>query len=83
MTALLSFGAVDTEPAMAALSNPNTRLPRNGVAALRRAVPSVNTDAGEIQGRLEEAAYLLRIPQRKPWGTMGDDVKSSLGIVRD
>ena len=75
MSALLAFGAIDTEPAMAALSNPNTRLPRNGVAALRRAVPAINTDAGEIQGRLEEAAYLLRIPQRKPWGTMADDVK--------
>ena len=83
MSALLAFGAIDTEPAMAALSNPNTRLPRNGVAALRRAVPAINTDAGEIQGRLEEAAYLLRIPQRKPWGTMADDVKSSLNIVRD
>ena len=83
MSALLAFGAIDTEPAMAALSNPNTRFPRNGVAALRRAVPAINTDAGEIQGRLEEAAYLLRIPQRKPWGTMADDVKSSLNIVRD
>ena len=73
----------DPAPAAAALSNPNTRLPRNGVAALRRAVPAVNPEAGAIQGKLEEAAYLLRIPQRKPWGTMSDDVKASLAIARD
>ena len=57
---------------MAALSNPNTRLPRNGVAALRRAVPSVNTDAGEIQGRLEEAACLSASRRENlgaPWET--------------
>ena len=64
MTALLSFGAVDTEPAMAALSNPNTRLPRNGVAALRRAVPSVNTDAGEIRAAWRR---LLTSSSTKPW----------------
>jgi len=56
--------------ALATLSNPNTRLPRNGVTALRRAVPALNPEAGEVQVKLEEAAYLLRIPQRKPWGTM-------------
>ena len=75
--------ALAAPPAEAALSNPNTRLPRNGVAALRRAVPSINEDAGVVQSKLEEAAYLLRIPQRKPWGTMGDNVKSSLAVVRD
>ena len=71
------------EPADAALSNPNTRLPRNGVSALRRAVPAINEDTGMIQSKLEEAAYLLRIPQRKPWGTMGDNIKVSLATVRD
>ena len=75
--------ALAAPPAEAALSNPNTRLPRNGVAALRRAVPTINEDAGTVQSKLEEAAYLLRIPQRKPWGTMGDNVKSSLAVVRD
>jgi len=69
--------------ASAALSNPNTRLPRNGIAALRRAVPGINEDSGLVQSKLEEAAYLLRIPQRKPWGTMGDNVKVSLNTVRD
>ena len=69
--------------AEAALSNPNTRLPRNGVSALRRAVPAINEDAGTVQSKLEEAAYLLRIPQRKPWGTMGDNVKTSLAVVRE
>ena len=75
--------ALAAAPAEAALSNPNTRLPRNGVAALRRAVPAINEDAGIVQSKLEEAAYLLRIPQRKPWGTMGDNVKTSLAVVRD
>jgi cyclophilin family peptidyl-prolyl cis-trans isomerase len=69
--------------ASAALSNPNTRLPRNGIAALRRAVPGINEESGLVQSKLEEAAYLLRIPQRKPWGTMGDNVKVSLNTVRD
>ena len=75
--------ALAAAPAEAALSNPNTRLPRNGVAALRRAVPAINEDAGTVQSKLEEAAYLLRIPQRKPWGTMSDNVKTSLAVVRD
>lgn len=75
--------ALAAAPAEAALSNPNTRLPRNGVAALRRAVPTINEDAGTVQSKLEEAAYLLRIPQRKPWGTMSDNVKTSLAVVRD
>ena len=70
-------------PAEAALSNPNTRPPRDGVSALRRAVPAVNPEAGDVQRNLEEAAYLLRIPQRKPWGTMEGDVRASLAIVRE
>ena len=56
--------ALAAAPAEAALSNP-TRASRNGVAALRRAVPAINEDAGTVQSKLEEAAYLLRIPQRK------------------
>jgi cyclophilin family peptidyl-prolyl cis-trans isomerase len=50
---------------------------------LRRSVPAINEDAGTVQSKLEEAAYLLRIPQRKPWGTMGDNVKTSLAVVRE
>jgi hypothetical protein len=50
---------------------------------LRRAVPAVNPEAGDVQRNLEEAAYLLRIPQRKPWGTMEGDVRASLAIVRE
>jgi hypothetical protein len=29
---------------------------------------------GTIQRTLEDIAFLLRIPQRKPWGNMGADV---------
>ena len=82
-SALGASGFASPPPASAALSNPNTRLPRNGVAALRRAVPAINPEAGRVQSKLEEAAYLLRIPQRKPWGTMSGDVSDSLAIVRN
>ena len=67
---LAATGVAAPPSAEAGLSNPNTRLPRNGVSALRRAVPAINPEAGVVQSKLEEAAYLLRIPQRKPWGTM-------------
>jgi hypothetical protein len=82
-TTIAAIGFAVPPSAEAALSNPNTRLPRNGVTALRRAVPVINPEASEVQYKLEEAAYLLRIPQRKPWGQMSDDVKKSLVIVRD
>jgi hypothetical protein len=49
---------------------------RAGVSALRRSVPAINPEAGDVQGKLEEAAYLLRIPNRKPWGAM---VRGGLG----
>ena len=54
--AATGFAALSApEAAEAGLSNPNTRLPRNGVAALRRAVPDINPEAGEVQSKLETA----------------------------
>ena len=73
--------AAPTPDALAALSNPNSRLPRNAKAALRRAVPAVNEETREIQRKLEDAAYLMRIPQRKPWATMAKDVDESRKIM--
>ncbi|PPD93028.1 hypothetical protein GOBAR_DD10060 [Gossypium barbadense] len=55
-------------PANAVLYSPETKLPRTGELALRRAIPA-NTNMKAIQDSLEDISYLLRIPQRKPYGT--------------
>ncbi|PWZ44826.1 Peptidyl-prolyl cis-trans isomerase CYP37, chloroplastic [Zea mays] len=36
-----------------------------------------------IQELLEDISYLLRIPQRKPYGSMEGDVKKSMKIAMD
>ena len=69
-------------PALAALSNPNTRLPSNASIALRRSLPRVNADTAAVVGRLEDVLSLLRIPQRKPWGTVASDVESAHAAIR-
>ncbi|OUS45441.1 rotamase [Ostreococcus tauri] len=71
------------ESSLAALNNPNTRLPRSAKAALRRAVPAVNEETKFAQTRLEDAAYLLRIPQRKPWSAMAKDVDESRRVLSE
>jgi cyclophilin family peptidyl-prolyl cis-trans isomerase len=84
VTCVSPVGAlIDAPSASAALSNPNTRLPRNAAAALRRAVPAVNEETRAMQIKLEDAAYLLRIPQRKPWSTMSKDVEESRVILSE
>jgi cyclophilin family peptidyl-prolyl cis-trans isomerase len=35
-----------------------------------------------VQRKVENVAFLLRIPQRKPWGTMAADVDVALAIVQ-
>jgi len=69
---LLAAGSMTGLPqdAHAILSNPNAGMPRSASAALRRAVPVVNEKLGSIQADLEKAQYLLRFPNRKPWGQM-------------
>ncbi|XP_039029613.1 peptidyl-prolyl cis-trans isomerase CYP37, chloroplastic-like isoform X2 [Hibiscus syriacus] len=69
-------------PANAVLYSPETKLPRTGELALRRAIPA-NTNMKAIQASLEELSYLLRIPQRKPYGTMEGNVKKALKIAVD
>ncbi|KAK4576599.1 hypothetical protein RGQ29_027228 [Quercus rubra] len=60
----------------------NTKVPRTGELALRKAIPA-NTSMKTIQESLEDISYLLRIPQRKPFGTMEGNVKKALKIAVD
>ncbi|XP_057797289.1 peptidyl-prolyl cis-trans isomerase CYP37, chloroplastic [Salvia miltiorrhiza] len=69
-------------PAEAVLYSPETKIPRTGELALRRAIPA-NKDMKAIQDSLEDISYLLRIPQRKPFGTMEGNVKKALKIALD
>lgn len=69
-------------PAKAVLYSPDTKVPRTGELALRRAIPA-NPSMKAIQDSLEDISYLLRIPQRKPYGTMEGNVKKSLKIAVD
>lgn len=66
--------------ANAVLYSPDTKVPRTGELALRRAIPA-NTNMKALQDSLEDISYLLRIPQRKPYGTMEADVKKALKIA--
>eukprot|EP00879_Flechtneria_rotunda_P020654 GHRR01021733.1.p1 GENE.GHRR01021733.1~~GHRR01021733.1.p1 ORF type:complete len:353 (+),score=128.68 GHRR01021733.1:879-1937(+) len=43
-----------------------------------RSIPAFNRELEAIQRNLENIAFLLRIPQRKPWGNMASDVAVSL-----
>nr|ATB19822.1 cyclophilin-like peptidyl-prolyl cis-trans isomerase family protein [Juniperus procera] len=67
-------------PANAVLYSPNTKVPRTGEVALRRAIPA-NPIMKSMQDSLEDIFYLLRFPQRKPYGTMEGDVKNALQIA--
>ncbi|XP_068644470.1 peptidyl-prolyl cis-trans isomerase CYP37, chloroplastic [Aristolochia californica] len=69
-------------PAGAVLYSPDTKVPRTGELALRRAIPA-NTSMKAVQESLEDISYLLRIPQRKPYGTMEADVKKALKVAVD
>lgn len=68
-------------PAQALLSSPNAKLPRNVDAALRRSIPVNNTTSKQIQDKIEDVQFLLRIPQRKPYGNMIVDVEKSLKLI--
>ena len=56
-------------------------MPCSADSALRRSIPAFNKDMREVQAKLEDVAFKLRIPQRKPWAPMADDVKSASSIV--
>nr|CAB3504802.1 unnamed protein product [Digitaria exilis] len=69
-------------PADAVLYSPDTKIPRTGELALRKAIPA-NPNMKTIQESLEDISYLLRIPQRKPYSTMEGDVKKAMKIAMD
>ncbi|CAH9107999.1 unnamed protein product [Cuscuta epithymum] len=79
---LCGLESLGLSPAKAVLYSPETNLPRTGELALRRAIPA-NTSMKAIQQSLEDISYLLRIPQRKPYGTMESNVKKALKIAID
>ncbi|MCO5553246.1 hypothetical protein L7F22_006767 [Adiantum nelumboides] len=69
--------------AEAVLYSPDTKVPRSAEVALRRAIPAVNSTTKKIQESLEDIFYLLRIPQRKPFGTMEADVKKAMKLATE
>lgn len=77
------FTPLAPPPAHALLYSPSTQLPKNAEVALRRAVPVVNTSLREMQNSLEDIFPLLRIPQRKPYGTMTNDVQKAIKIATE
>lgn len=81
--AVLTFAAVSPPPADAILANPRAPVARSADVALRRSIPAFNRDVSEVQTKLEAIAFKLRIPQRKPWGSMGDDLSSAARLVAD
>ncbi|KAF3959123.1 hypothetical protein CMV_016034 [Castanea mollissima] len=79
---LVGWDSLSISPATAVLYSPDTKVPRTGELALRKAIPA-NTNMKTIQESLEDISYLLRIPQRKPFGTMEGNVKKALKIAVD
>ncbi|GMY31693.1 peptidyl-prolyl cis-trans isomerase CYP37, chloroplastic isoform X1 [Fagus crenata] len=79
---LVGWDSLSISPARAVLYSPDTKVPRTGELALRKAIPA-NTNMKAIQESLEDISYLLRIPQRKPYGTMEGNVKKALKIAVD
>ncbi|XP_059662615.1 peptidyl-prolyl cis-trans isomerase CYP37, chloroplastic [Cornus florida] len=79
---LVGWNSWSISPAKAVLYSPDTKVPRTGELALRKAIPA-NANMKTIQDSLEDISYLLRIPQRKPYGTMESNVKKALKIAMD
>jgi len=80
---LTSIGAAMPPAAEALLSSPKTQIARTPDAALRRSVPAFNPVLGEAQSKMEDIAYLLRIPQRKPWDKMAKEAEAVTSSLRD
>lgn len=53
--------------AQAVLNSPNAQIARTVDAALRRSTPAFNEQVKDVQDKLENIQFQLRIPQRKPW----------------
>jgi len=67
--------------AQAVLSSPKARVPRTAESALRRSIPAFNDAVSELQELLEDVQYRLRIPQRKPWKDMQNNVMKAQEIA--
>jgi len=52
-------------------------------AALRRAIPASNPEVRNVQRALEDISFKLRIPQRKPWQAMTDDIVKATKVMVD
>ena len=62
---------------------PQPMLCRTVDAALRRSIPATNQDVRQVQRSLEDISFKLRIPQRKPWQQMTDDIVKATSIVNN
>ncbi|KAL0044523.1 hypothetical protein WJX82_011108 [Trebouxia sp. C0006] len=69
-------------PSSALLTSPNAQIPRSVDAALRRSIPAFNRDVKDVQNRMEDVSFKLRIPQRKPWQGMAENVQASLVLAQ-
>ncbi|KAI9186788.1 hypothetical protein LWI28_020895 [Acer negundo] len=78
---LIGWEFWSSPPAKVVLCSPDTKVPRTGELALRKAIPA-NTNMKAIQASLADISSLLRIPQRKPYGTMEGNVKKALKTGR-
>lgn len=50
---------------------------------VHRSIPAFNADVEAIQKSMEEIAFFLRIPQRKPWGNMAASVDAALAGLQN
>jgi hypothetical protein len=64
--ALAAVHLLSAHPAAAVLNSPGFNVPRSVDAALRRSTPAFNPDVEALQKRMENIAFLLRIPQVRP-----------------
>lgn len=80
---LAAGGLAAPPPASALLANPRAPVPRSADVALRRSIPAFNPDVATVQEKLEAVGFKLRIPQRKPWGSMSDDVAAAAELAGD
>lgn len=79
-----SLMAFTNQPdADALLASPKTQVPRTAEAALRRSVPAFNRKVYALQKDLENIAYQLRIPQRKPWKDMQEYASRARDLAQD
>lgn len=83
LTAALALNLAAPYTASALLNSPNAQIPRTVDAALRRSIPAFNPGVAKLQQKMEDIAFLLRIPQRKPWANMASNVAACVELLND